>query len=249
MMTTSPSRRRNGNSAASAHSRPSRNQLIEALPAREIARFLAHAQPVELHLGEVVNEQDAAIRDVYFPTGGFVSEISQIGAGSRLEVGLVGAEGMIGASLVCGVAVSPVRSLTQGAGMALRMSAKQFAVELERSKALRSLMNRYLYVRMSQLTQMAVCARFHLVDARLARWLLMTRDRARSDRFQITQEFMAFMLGVRRAGITEAAALLQQRNLIRYRRGDMTILNARSLQAVSCACYGTAERIYERHMN
>jgi CRP-like cAMP-binding protein len=204
---------------------------------------------VELLLGQVLSEQEATIQDVHFPTSSFVSEISQIGGRSNLEVGLVGSEGMVGASLVLGVAISPVRSLTQGAGTALRMSSAQLTLELERSGALRKILNRYLYVRLSQLTQMAACARFHLVEARLARWLLMTRDRAHADRFRITHEFMAFMLGVRRAGITQAATALQKRNLILYRRGDITILNAPGLEVASCACYAIAEGTYERHMH
>jgi hypothetical protein len=147
-----------------------------------------------------------------------------------------------------GVRVAPLYTEVEGAGTALRLEALQFGREIERRCALGEVMNRYLYVRMSQLGQMAACTRFHVVEARLARWLLMTRDRAHSDSFRVTHTHMAFMLGVRRVGITQAAGLLQRSNLIRYHRGDLTILDARGLEALSCECYANARQIYARHL-
>jgi CRP-like cAMP-binding protein len=208
--------------------------------------MIARCDPVELSFEEVLCEVGDQIRYVYFPTASFISLISSVDKGTCLEVGLVGAEGMLGVSLLLGVKDASLRALVQGAGQALRMDAIQFARELRNSPALRKRLNCYLHVLITQLSQMAACTRFHLVEARLARWLLMTRDRARSNEFPITQEFLAYMLGVRRPGITRAASNLQKRRLIRYSRGNMSILDAHRLKAVSCGCYAAAGQVYDR---
>jgi CRP-like cAMP-binding protein len=147
-----------------------------------------------------------------------------------------------------GLEAATLEALVQGSGTALRMSAAHFSLELKRSPVLAKLLSRYVHVLMSQLSQMAACTRFHIVEKRLARWLLMTRDRAHSNEFRLTQEFIAFMLGVRRAGITRAATALQKRKLIRYSRGNVTILNGRGLEAASCSCYAAAIQVYTQSM-
>ena len=224
------------------------NLLLAGLRASDRRRLMAQCELVELGFGDVLCEAGDPIRHVYFPTASFISLISVVDRGSNLEVGLVGAEGMLGSSLLLGVAVSSLCALVQGAGPALRMEATQFSRELKRSAPVRERLNLYLYVLITQLTQMAACARYHLVEARLARWLLMTRDRAQSNEFRLTQEFLAYMLGVRRAGITRAASHLQQRRLIAYSRGKMRILDARGLEGVSCECYASAAQMYARVM-
>jgi CRP-like cAMP-binding protein len=231
--------------AAIAHE----NLLLTALPSAERRRLTALCEPIELTFGQVLCEQGARIRHVYFPSGGFISLISTLDDRPKLEVGLVGSEGMLGISLLLDVHVAPLTGLVQGTGSALRMDAARFSDELKRSPALRGALNSYLYVLMSQFAQMAACTRFHVVQARLARWLLMTRDRARSDEFYLTQEFIAYMLGVRRVGISRAARALQKRKLIRYTRGRMTVLDGRGLEAASCACYAVARDLYDRHMH
>lgn len=177
------------------------------------------------------------IHHVYFPVDSYVSLVTRAAGEASLEVGLVGDEGMHGIALALGIDESPLHALVQGAGPALRLSANAFRRECAARPALQRAINRYLYVLMSQLAQSAACTRFHLIQARLARWLLMTQDRAHSDTFSVTHEFLAWMLGVRRVGVTEAASALQERKLIEYRRGHITILDHAGLEAASCACY------------
>jgi CRP-like cAMP-binding protein len=236
--------RRPAQIAATADGRE--NLLLAALPAFERRRFLSQCEAVELAFGDRLCDQGKRVRHAYFPTGGFISLISSVDGRPRLELGLVGTEGMLGVSLLMGVNDAPLLALVQGAGPALRIGAAKFSRALARSPALREAVMRYFYVLMSQLAQSAACLRFHLIEARLARWLLMTRDRAHSGKFYLTQEFLAQMLGVRRVGITRAARSLQRRNLIRYNRGQMIILDDRGLERTSCGCYTAGRQMYER---
>jgi CRP-like cAMP-binding protein len=192
---------------------------------------------VNLPFGRVLYQPRTASQHVYFPNDCTVSLVAVADRASGLEVGLVGREGMVGIPWALGISTSPVRALVQGAGSAMRMTSARFGRELKHNRPLQREVDRCAYVAMATAVQIAVCNNEHLLEARLARWLLMTRDRVGSDRFRSTQESIALMLGVRRVGVTAAACALQRRELIRYSRGTMQILDSNGLRAVSCSCY------------
>ena len=165
-----------------------------------------------------------------------------------MEVGLIGNEGVFGVTLLLDIKDSASMALIQGGGAALRMSASRFLRTASERPALLRILHRYLYVLMAQLAQSAACNRFHTIDARMARWMLMTRDCAHMDTFPLTHEFLAYMLGVRRAGVTTAAGKLQRLNLIRYHHGKVTLLYCRGLELSPCPCYLAANDMYQRRL-
>ncbi len=213
------------------------NELLAALPRQEYRHLLGNLQQVTLTYGEVLYEPGEQIRYAYFPNDSVVSLLTLVDRHHALEVGLVGREGMVGVPLALEVSVSPVRALVQGAGTAMRIDALRFIEELRNSHALQRELHAYTYKLMTQITQTAACNRFHVIAARLARWLLMTQDRVQSGSFRLTQDFLAQMLGVRRVGVTKAARTLQQSKLISYSRGNITILDRKGLEGAACSCY------------
>lgn len=225
------------------------NHLIALLPRGSRSRLLAISESVQLQLGAVLCDPAKPTRHVYFPTDSFISLVTGLDGGQALEVGMVGREGMLGAQLVLGVGATPLHALVQGAGTSRRIEAAPFRRELAASKPLQRTLNRYLYVLMTQLASSAACTRFHNVGPRLARWLLMSQDRAHSDTFHLTHEFLAYMLGVRRVGITGAASDLQRSGLIRYHRGEVTVLDRAGLEAAACSCYAADREAYDRLLN
>lgn len=220
------------------------NQLLVALPCEDRDRLLANCELIDLCFAEVLFRPGELISHVYFPTDSIVSLMTGID-NNKMEVGLVGNEGLFGITLMLEVDKAPFLAVVQGAGSALRIPAASFLREFKRSIALQKELKRYLFVSMRQLAQTAVCSRFHMVEARLARWLLMTHDRAHSDNFHVTHVFLANMLGVRRVGITKAASALQQQKLISYRRGDVRVLDRAGLEAAACGCYRADKDIYD----
>ncbi len=221
------------------------NSLLAALPRKEYRHLLAALEPVTLTFGEVLYEPTQTISHVYFPGNSLVSLLTLADGHLALEVGLIGREGMVGISLVLGHSASPVRALVQGTGTALRMPAARFHRFFRRSLPLQHELYRYTYTLIAQISQTAACNRFHVVEMRLARWLLMTHDRVKSDQFHMTHEFLGHMLGVRRVGVTRAAQALQNRKLIRYSRGNITVLDRNGLEAAACQCYEVVRDMHD----
>ncbi|MEO8716618.1 MAG: Crp/Fnr family transcriptional regulator [Burkholderiales bacterium] len=217
------------------------NNILAALPRKDYQQMLPDLVPVELVFADVLYEPGARMRDVYFPGDCLVSLLTVVENHLALEVGMVGREGMVGVALTLGAEESPVRALVQGAGPALQMKTSRFLAVLRDCKALQRALNGYLYGLMAQISRTAGCNRFHIVEARLAKWLLMTRDRLASAEFPMTQEFLSSMLGVRRVGVTESATALQRQGLIEYSRGKIRILDGAGLEDAACSCYA-AER-------
>ena len=222
------------------------NHLIELLPRKQRLQLLAICEPVELVLSAVLSQPDKPTDYVYFPIEGFISLVMMIDKNPGLELGMVGREGMLGAHLALGVVNAPLRALVQGPGTAWRVGATAFRRELARNAPLQRAINRYLYVLMAQLAESAACLRYHQIGPRVARWLLMSQDRSQSATFRVTHEFLAYMLGVRRVGITVAAGDLQRNGLIEYRRGIITVLDRKGLKAVACGCYAADRQTYAK---
>lgn len=216
---------------------PAQNSLLAALPRKDLHLMAGGTERVSLAYGEILCEPGKPIRHVYFPNDSLVSLLTLVDRHKALEVGLVGREGMVGLTLGLGLRVSPVRALVQGEGTAMRVTAAFFLKTLRASEALQRLLRIYTADLMAQITLTAACNRFHFIEARLARWLLMTHDRLRLNPFHLTQEYLSHMLGVRRVGVTNAASALQKDKLIGYRRGSITILDRKGLEAAACTCY------------
>ncbi len=224
---------------------PGQNGLLAALPARERDRLRSRLSPVTLGLEEVLYEPDALIRYVYFPTGGLISLLLALEDGSLTEVGRVGNEGMVGLPVFLGVPSSHTRAVVEIPGEALRMKAHDFRREALQGGPLAGLLLRYTQALLRQSERLTACRAWHCVKQRLCRWLLITHDRVRADQFEVTQEFLAQMLGVHRQSVTLAAGSLQRAGLVRYSRGKLTILDRWGLEAASCECYRSVKREFE----
>jgi len=228
-----------------ARGAPIENSLLAAVPDKEYQRLAAGLEPVMLTFGEVLYEPGERIDHVYFPCACLVSLLTLVDGHLPMEVGLIGREGLVGVPLVLGQKVSSVRALVQGTGRAMRMASARFRREFRLSRSLQQEVYRYTHALMAQISQTAACNRFHVVETRLARWLLMTHDRVKSDQFRMTHQFLGHMLGVRRVGVTKAAHMLQKRNLITYSRGDITVLDRKGLEAAACDCYEIVKDMHD----
>ena len=213
------------------------NRLLASLPEADFASLSLLFDTVTLQEGDVLYEPGQAIRYLYFPADSLISLLAVVEGRMTLEVGSVGREGMIGASVALGHELAQVRAVVQRSGRASRIGRADFCAAFGQTEALQRLLYRYTDTLLAQAIQIAVCSRFHVLEARLARSLLITRDRLQSEKFHLTHEFLAHALGVRRVGVTKAASALQQQKLITYSRGNIEILDAAGLEAVSCRCY------------
>lgn len=220
------------------------NRLIAMLPSEARERLLRAASPVELPLSQLLCERDDLTTHVYFPTTACISLISLADARAGVELGMIGCEGMLGAHLCLNVFTSPLRGVVQGAGHCWRLPAEVFIDQMQSSPALRYVMQRYQYFLSSQQATSAACLRFHLIDQRLARWLLMSQDRANLPFFPATQEFLAYMLGVRRVGTSIATSSLLREGLIEYRHGQIRVVDRDGLRLAVCSCYAADLRAY-----
>ena len=216
----------------------SENHILNRLPSEDYGRLLPHLHSVELRHGEILHEAGGGMEYVYFPHRAMVSLISHTAAGECVEVGVVGSEGMAGISAVLGVDKSPHEAMVQIHDGGTRIRTQALREEFKRGGALHDLLLRYTQGQLLQISQVAACNRLHSLSERLARWLLMSQDRCGGCKdLPLTQEFLSLMLGVRRAGVTEAALVLQAEELISYKRGHIQILDREGLEGHACDCY------------
>jgi CRP-like cAMP-binding protein len=225
------------------------NQLLLALPESEFQRLAPHLEEVSLSLGQVLYEAGENIKHVYFPNRAMVSLIAVLEDGSTTEVGMVGSNGVVGYPAFLGGDLTTTRTIVQVAGTAMKIDAKLLKREFYRGGVLQRQLLLYTQALLTQISQTAACNRHHSLEARLASWLLTAQDHTASDTIQITQEFIAELLGTRRSGVTVAAGLLQQAGIIRYSRGRITILNRLALEATACECYGFIRKEFDRLLN
>ena len=216
---------------------PTYNRLLAALPAGEYRRLLPDLEQIPLTYGEKLYERGDTIEYVYFPNSGIISLLAVAEKDAALEVGIVGREGIVGIAVFLGVKTSNNDAIVQGQGFAMRMKTAAFLTECGKSEMLPRLLKRFTQSLFAQISQSAVCYRFHPAEDRLARWLLMTSDRMETNKLHLTQEFLSNMVGVRREAVNKSAVILQQQHLISYSRGNISITNRQGLELKTCQCY------------
>jgi CRP-like cAMP-binding protein len=222
------------------------NRILAALPRRDFERLRPQLELVTLGLKELIYAPHTPIPYIYFPISGVTSILTTMNNGKAAEVGIVGKEGMLGLPVFLGTDRSSGQSFSQVPGKSLRLEAAAFRQAMTRSRALVDLLHRYTQALFTQVSQSAACNSLHSIDERCCRWLLMTHERVEAEEFVLTQELLSIMLGVRRASVTEVARKLQAAGLIRYRRGQLRVLDRPGLEATSCECYGVIRAEYER---
>jgi len=225
---------------------PRQNHLIASLPVPDYERLLPFLELLQLPVGWSIYETAKSLNNAYFPTDGIISLVYGTESGNLTEVAVTGNEGMVGIPLLNGGETTPGRVVVRNPGFAYRLKYAVLKQEFVSGGPLQDLLLRYTQSLMTQIAQNAVCNRYHTVEQRLCRWLLMSFDRLPSDQLTTTQELIASMLGVRREGVTEAARNLQEAGLIRYSRGHITILDRLKLEEWVCECYAVVKRETDR---
>lgn len=223
-----------------------RNELLAALPAEVYDRIQPHLKLVQMPLGQVLYESGGSLEDVYFPTDCIVSLLYVMENGASAEISVVGREGIVGVSVFMGGETTPSRAIVQSAGRGYSLPSRQLKQEFDRHGPMMHLLLRYTQALITQMAQTAVCNRHHTIGQQLCRWLLLSLDRLPSNRLTMTQELIANMLGVRREGVTVAAGKLQDLGVIRYARGEITVLDRARLEQLSCECYAVVKTETDR---
>jgi len=225
---------------------PQQNQILDALPSAERERLFPHLKLVPMPLGAVLYESGDQLRHIYFPIDSIVSLLYVMADGASAEISIVGNEGAIGVALFMGGETTTSRAIVQSAGSAYQLAGQRLKQEFSRHGELLHILLRYTQALITQMAQTAVCNRHHSVDQQLCRWLLLSLDRLSSDQLTMTQELIANMLGVRREGVTEAAGKLQKLGVIKYARGQITVLDRPRLEQLSCECYAVVKKETDR---
>ena len=225
-----------------------RNHILRCLTHEEYTRLLPFSQRVTLATGDILFEAGDRIAEFYFLDSGMASLLSTTESGDTVEVGMVGYEGFVGSDLVLKTNRMPYRSMMQIAGQATKIKAQPVLDQFDKNLDLRNLVLRYLHLVLTQVSQSALCNRFHTLEARFCRWLMISREIIDSDEIPLTQELLSQMLGVARTGVTMTAGVLQQSGLIRYRRGHITILDRQALADASCECYRIVKQEFDRYL-
>ena len=225
------------------------NRLLAALPTVDYQRLLPDLQAVELPQHQILYHAGEDYDYAYFPSYSIVSTVAIMENGSTTEIGVIGNEGMVGLPIILDTGYTNSTAVVQVGDGGYRISAKRLQEEMNRQGALKRLLMRYVQARIIQLGQTAACNRYHTVEQRFARWLLTVRDSIQKDEFQLTQEFISQMLGVRRTGVTEVASRFQQSGIIHYKRGLIRIVSPQKLEACTCECYQLIDREFERLLN
>lgn len=222
------------------------NYILKALPKEDFERLLPDLEPIELKLGQVLYRPEEPIEFVYFPNHTMISVIASTAEGQSAEIGIIGREGMVGMDVLLGSDSTLNENIVQHPNGAFRINTASIKQEFKRGGALHDLLLRFTRVMMIQIGQTALCNRLHTVDERLARWLLLCRDRSGTGELQLTQEFLSIMLGVNRATVTMSAIALQSAGFIKYSRGHITIKDSEGLEDFSCECYKIVKKEYDR---